>query len=310
MKHAPETMSNVYDYIRKHLILLLLTVSVSMSAQIRQNQAYLSYIERYKAIAVQQMQKYKIPASITLAQGLLESGGGRSDLAVRGNNHFGIKCHDWTGPSMRRDDDAPDECFRVYDSAEKSFEDHSLFLLRKRYSPLFSLKITDYRAWANGLKSCGYATSPTYAQSLISIIETYRLYEYDTAKVYTKPATKYAKGHQSRPMYMNNGNYYVIARRGETYKTIANEFDANYKKLAKYNERDKNDVLEEGEIVYLLKKKKHAAKEFKHTVYTVKAGDSMYSIAQRYGMRVKSLYDINRLPADYSPRVGDRLSLY
>ena len=303
-------MCKAVNHVRRLLLLAFLTISVCMSAQMRQNQTYLNYIQQYKAIAVQQMQKYKIPASITLAQGLLESGAGRSDLAVRGNNHFGIKCHDWTGPSMRRDDDAPDECFRVYSNAEQSFEDHSLFLLRKRYSPLFSLPAKDYRAWANGLKSCGYATSPTYAQQLITIIETYRLYEYDNAKVTVKPASKQVKGPQLRPMYMNNDNYYVIARKGETFRSIANEFDASYKKLAKYNERDKNDVLEEGEIIYLLKKKKHASKEFKHTVHVVQAGDSMYSIAQKYGMRVKSLYDINRLPVDYSPRVGDRLMLY
>lgn len=136
--------------------------------------AYEDYIARYSAMAVEQMRLYGVPASITLAQGLLESGAGRSTLAAEGNNHFGIKCHkEWTGNSMLRNDDAPDECFRVYDSPEESFRDHSLFLRRQRYASLFDLPLTDYVGWARGLKKCGYATDPNYADRLISIIELY-----------------------------------------------------------------------------------------------------------------------------------------
>lgn len=141
----------------------------------------LDYIERYKDVAMTEMVKYKIPASITLAQGMLESGNGKSKLARQGNNHFGIKCHnDWKGKTMRMDDDAPKECFRVYKNAEESYRDHSKFLSNSsRYASLFDLKITDYKGWARGLKKAGYATLPTYANVLINNIETYELYKYD-----------------------------------------------------------------------------------------------------------------------------------
>lgn len=140
------------------------------------NPAYTAYIEQWRATALAQQSQYGIPASITLAQGLLESGAGQSDLASQANNHFGIKCHsDWQGNTFRKDDDKRDECFRSYAKAEDSFRDHSLFLKRKRYEVLFTYDIKDYKAWANGLKTCGYATDPSYPQKLIRIIETYDL---------------------------------------------------------------------------------------------------------------------------------------
>lgn len=146
----------------------------------QQSKETLDYIDKYKDIAMTEMVKNKIPASITLAQGILESGNGRSVLATKGNNHFGIKCHDdWKGRTMRVDDDAPKECFRVYDKAEDSYRDHSQFLKRDRYKDLFCLKITDYEGWAKGLKKAGYATLPTYASVLIKLIENYELYNYD-----------------------------------------------------------------------------------------------------------------------------------
>ena len=139
------------------------------------------YIQRFAKYAVEEMEKYKIPASITLAQGLLETGGGQSRLAQQGNNHFGIKCkEDWTGKTMKHTDDAPNECFRVYDDPRQSYEDHSIFLAtRKYYTKLFDLDMKDYRAWAHGLKKAGYATNPRYAYILIDKIEKYKLYEFD-----------------------------------------------------------------------------------------------------------------------------------
>ncbi|MGV6945986.1 glucosaminidase domain-containing protein [Sphingobacterium kyonggiense] len=143
----------------------------------------LTYIERYKSIAIEEMNKYGIPASIKLAQAILESGNGNSDLALRANNHFGIKCGGtWNGKSVTKSDDNPNDCFRVYDNPEQSFRDHSQFLLRKRYEKLFQLSKNDYKGWARGLKDAGYATNPRYPQLLIDLIERYNLQQYDTAE--------------------------------------------------------------------------------------------------------------------------------
>lgn len=284
-------------------------------AQMKWNSAYQAYIERYKDIAIEQMLAHRIPASITLAQGLLESGAGRSTLTVQSNNHFGIKCHDWTGKRTYKDDDIKDDCFRVYDNARQSFEDHSQFLLKKRYERLFALSLTDYKGWAKGLKACGYATSPTYAQQLINIIELYNLQQYDKAKSFDKYLAQHSGANTSgvaatHPIYAYNKNYYVKAHRGDTFKSISKEVGVSYRKLAKYNERDKHDVLAEGDIVYLEKKRTKAEKKFKNVPHVVKAGQSMYDIAQMYGIRLKNLYKMNRLSPDYMPRVGDRLKVY
>lgn len=142
--------------------------------------AGMNYIARYSPIAIEEMNRHGIPASIKLAQGLLESGNGSSRLAVQANNHFGIKCTgDWSGGRTYQDDDAENDCFRVYQHAEDSFRDHSQFLLRRRYEKLFTLDKTDYRAWASGLKEAGYATNPRYADLLVDLIERYELYQYD-----------------------------------------------------------------------------------------------------------------------------------
>lgn len=299
-------------------VLFLSLLSVNGMAQVKWNSAYQNYIDIYKDLAIEQMLKHNIPASITLAQGLLESGAGKSTLATMGNNHFGIKCHGWSGQSMRKNDDAPDECFRVYGNPRESFEDHSAFLKRDRYQRLFTYRLTDYKSWAKGLKECGYATSPTYAQTLISIIETYKLYEYDKAKTYDRfivnhsVASKDAKleGQVPHRLFAYNKNYYVVARRGDTFESLSKELEISAKKLAKYNERSRYDVLNEGDIVYLLKKQKKAAREYKKRKHIVKAGESLYSISQFYGIRLKSLYKKNGLSLDYSPRVGDGLIVY
>ena len=176
------TLTRYFLRIKVAIILLFAFFCSTPAFSQKWNKAYQDYIDLYKDIAIEQMLKHNIPASITLAQGLLESGAGRSTLAVKGNNHFGIKCHEWNGPTMIKSDDRPDDCFRVYTNPKQSYEDHSAFLKRPRYKSLFQLSRTDYRGWARGLKACGYATNPAYAQSLINIIEPYQLYIYDNAK--------------------------------------------------------------------------------------------------------------------------------
>ena len=301
------------------IFLLYFTICLPMMAAPKWNSRYQAYIDQYKDIAIEEMVRYGIPASITLAQGLLESGAGQSELALKGNNHFGIKCHNWTGRTVYHDDDVRGECFRAYDSARESFEDHSKFLKSgSRYSSLFLLSQTDYKGWARGLKAAGYATNPVYAQSLIDIIEVYGLHQYDRATTYNKPADKpsdttdRSKYNATVPYAIKifNNNLYLYAHQGDTFKTIGDEVGISSHKLAKYNERDRHDVLQEGDIIYLQKKCKSAPKQFRNRPHVVKAGDSMYSIAQQYGMRLKSLYKKNHLSPDYQIRVGDRLKVY
>ena len=289
--------------------LMIFGLPVVLAQSVVWNQRFQDYFDTYKDVAIDQMHQYKIPASITLAQGVLESGAGRSELALKANNHFGIKCNGWTGRKAYHDDDERGECFRAYNSVFESYKDHSEFLTTsQRYSSLFRLKLTDYKGWAKGLKSCGYATSPVYASKLIDIIEVYKLYQYDTVKAYGK-LRQQGEHINLRHIYTFNKNYYLYARRGDTFRTIAAEVDISYKKLARYNERDKNDILEEGEVVWLHKKARKAPKSYKGKLHRVQAGESMYSIAQKYGIRMKYLYKMNDLPPTYQIRVGDLLRL-
>lgn len=295
--------------------IFILSISPA-GAQMKWNQRYQQYIDQYKDIAIEQMQRWKIPASITLAQGIFESGAGQSELAVKGNNHFGIKCHGWTGRTLYHNDDQQGECFRAYPSAFDSYEDHSRFLANgQRYRSLFSLKTTDYKGWARGLKAAGYATNPQYADRLIELIQLYRLYQYDTATTYDHFMADHAKdrpavvGQQLHPIKIYNKNYYIYARRGDTFKSIGEEIGISYRKIAKYNERDKKDALQEGEIIWLKKKQTKAPKEYKGRLHYVRQGESMYSIAQTYGIRLKSLYKLNCLSPDYDLRIGDALKL-
>lgn len=300
---------------RKIFLSIALLLSLVAHGQARWNQQYQLYIDQYKDIAIEQMKRWKIPASITLAQGLFESGAGKSELTRKGNNHFGIKCHGWTGRTVYHDDDRRNECFRAYGSAYESYEDHSRFLVSTpRYGSLFKLKTTDYKGWARGLKAAGYATNPQYANKLIEIIQLYKLYKYDKAKSYDKTMVNHTKdkGADGKPLHLiklYNDNYYVIARRGDTFRLIADELNISYRKLASYNERDKNDPIEEGEVIWLKKKAKKAPKEYKNRPHYVREGESMYSIAQMYGIRLKSLYRLNHLKPDYQIRVGDALKL-
>lgn len=298
--------------LRNILFLFLMTGSVSVVAQQQKwNQRYQTYIDQYRDMAIEQMLRNKIPASITLAQGILESSAGNSELVKKGNNHFGIKCHGWTGRTVHKDDDAKQECFRAYNNAQESYEDHSKFLTKnKRYSQLFSLSITDYKGWAHGLKACGYATNPNYAPMLINLIELYKLYEYDRAKTYDKFMAQNS-GHRQdgflHPIHIYNKNYFLQARKGDTFKSIGKEIGISGKKIAKYNERDYNSPLVENEMIWLKKKQKKAEASYMKRPHRVKAGESMYSIAQYYGIRLKSLYKMNKLSPDYELRIGDEL---
>ncbi len=299
---------------RNFFVFSVLFLSINVSAQSRWNQTYQQYIDQYKDVAIKQMKEYKIHASIILAQGLLESAAGTSELTRKGNNHFGIKCHGWTGRSVYHDDDMRNECFRAYDSAYESFVDHSKFLTgRQRYSSLFQLDITDYKGWAHGLKAAGYATNPKYASQLINIIQLYKLYEYDKAKDYDHFKSDRTKDQpvngDLHAIWSFNKNYYVIARRGDTFKTIGKEIGIDHNKIASFNERSSSDRLEEGEYIWLKKKQKKAPKDYKGRLHYVKAGESMYTIAQKYGILVKSLYKMNHLGPDYDLKVGDKLRL-
>lgn len=293
---------------RFRLMLLLLVVPFITMAQ---SNAHLQYIEKYKNLAVSQMKKYGVPASITLAQGLLESDAGRSMLAVEGNNHFGIKCHsDWTGKKMYHDDDRRDDCFRVYRNAEGSFEDHSLFLTtHSRYAFLFDLKPTDYKGWARGLKKAGYATNPAYAEKLIEIIERYDLDKYDKGggvrwNSHTSGPDDIIFAHQP---YISNDLLYIKMGYDESLKDIAKEFEMTRMRLRRYNEIDRGYMPEPGSVIYLERKKGRADRQYQ--VHTVRSGESLWSISQLYGVRLKSLMRRNGLDENSVIKVGQILEV-
>lgn len=291
--------------------LLFFITTFAEAATQRKVPSYEKYIKTYSDLAVQHQKKYKIPASITLAQGLLESGAGQSDLARRSNNHFGIKCHsDWRGGRVYHDDDLRGECFRKYKRVEDSYEDHSKFLLRSRYERLFDLKITDYKGWARGLQKCGYATDRAYANKLIKVIEDYELYRYDTGKGHKisqkeREKQKYPKLRYT--IYRTFGLLYVYAKENDSFDRIAQSLDFKVKDLKKFNEVPEDFPLQKGDIVYLEKKKKKADKPYYDHV--VQIGESMHSISQKYGIQIKSLYKINKKDKDYIPEEGDVLKL-
>ncbi|MBE6290863.1 MAG: LysM peptidoglycan-binding domain-containing protein [Bacteroidales bacterium] len=292
---------------------LIIASLVALSAY-AQNDTYQVYIEQYKDVAIEQMHKYHIPASITLAQGLLESGAGTSELARKSNNHFGIKCHNWAGKRAYHDDDSDGECFRAYRTARESYEDHSVFLTSSsRYEDLFKLKETDYKGWAYGLKRAGYATSPTYAKKLIEIIERYDLARYDkmqasgaaTPHTSTSVTNRYIGMHTP---YLSNDLVYIVARQGDTMKAIAEEFGIPKYKLLRYNDLYKGYVPNKGDIIYLHRKRRKADKAYRQHV--VGDGESMYMISQKYGVRLKRLYRMNGVTPDtYAPMVGDVIRL-
>lgn len=291
-------------------LLLAATTLAATAAGQRKLTSYEKYIRQYSDLAVLHQKKYRIPASITLAQGLLESGAGQSDLARRSNNHFGIKCHaDWNGKRVYHDDDYRGECFRKYKRVEDSYDDHSRFIAeRPRYARLFKLNAKDYKGWARGLQKCGYATDRAYANKLIKVIEDYELYRYDSGKYKAgkKPApTPVPTAHYD--IYRTHGLIYVYAKAGDSFEQIARSLQFRVKDLKKYNEVPEDFPLQAGDIVYLEKKKKKADKP--HYDHVVQVGESMHSIAQQYGIRIKSLYKLNKKDEDYVPEEGDVLKL-
>lgn len=279
---------------------------------------YEDYIETYSDIAIRHMSDYKIPASITLAQGLLESGAGMSDLAQRSNNHFGIKCHrGWSGESVYAADDTPNDCFRKYNRVEDSYDDHAQFIISgSRYTELFNLSVTDYKGWARGLQKTGYATDRAYANKLIKLIEDYELYRFDN-KSYRKGVTRKQREENKKQEiagtnwthqpYKTHGLIYVIAVNGDTFAGIANEFNFKETDLLKFNEVPEGFPLSDGDIVYFQNKKPRA--DMPYFEHVVQIGESMYSISQKYGMQLRNLYRLNKKSYDYIPEEGDVLKL-
>jgi len=292
--------------IKLYFGILLSIFTLTATAQTR-NRDYEDYIDKYKDLAIDQMKRYHIPASITLSQALLESNAGKSMLTLRSNNHFGIKCgSEWNGPYVLADDERPNEHFRAYKSAKDSYIDHAMFLTtHQRYASLFSYGETDYRSWARGLQQKGYATCPSYSTRLISVIENYDLYRYDSEKHHHKEKFNRAllRPHQ---VYIANDLLYIIARSGDDMDIIAAEFDMSQRALTKYNELEKGYTLQSGDVVYLHKKNKVSTH---YNYHVVRNGESLYTISQMYGMQLKYLYKLNNLPSDYMPVVGDTLKL-
>lgn len=274
------------------------------------------YIETWKEVAIQQMHTHGIPASITLSQGILESGFGNSKLAIQANNHFGIKCHDWTGETFLKDDDKRNECFRKYENAAASFEDHSLFLTsRSRYASLFELEITDYKKWAKGLKNAGYATNPSYANKLIDLIERYNLDQYDNVPVDNfiasnaskkkTPASKAVDKQESsvssqqnktvHQVFTNqNKTKYIVAGNHDTFYQIAKEFSVSIHQLNRWNDFPPSQtVLKAGDKVYIMRKRKKIEPHIANI--TIENPQQLWEIAQEHGVQLKALAEHNQI---------------
>ena len=280
----------------------------SINAQERTLNDSEKYLLKYSAIAIEQMEKYGIPASITLAQGLLESGAGKSKLATEANNHFGIKADSrWSGETCSSFDNGNWHKFRVYKNAEKSYEDHSLFLTgNQRYSALFKLERADYKGWAKGLKDAYYAEDREYDKKLIGIIERYGLYRYDTQTAGTKSWEK--ESGTPKEILKANGMLYVIADSGDTFKSLSKELGLSKRKIRKYNDLNGDYTFKSGDIVYLEKKHNKAAKGY--DFHTTKKGESLYRISQIYGIKLKALYKMNPQYVSYTTlKVGDVVRL-
>ena len=284
------------------------------------------YVEKYAPMAVREMLRSGVPASITLAQGMLESGNGESKLATKGKNHFGIKCHKgWTGKSMKVDDDARGECFRVYDSVEESYRDHSDFLrYRDRYKFLFDLDRTDYKGWAYGLKKAGYATDPSYAAKLIRYIEDNNLSRFDVLKeveaeemplpphrieapVLTMSDEEFHFP-LTRELYSVNGVPFVYSLEGETYKSIAKHYHLFHREILRFNDLKRDAPLAPGTVVYLAHKKNRSPKGLDKYIVE-EDGEDFHAICQRFALKEKAVLKMNGLSKAPSLREGDELKL-
>ena len=289
-----------------------------------------AYIEKYAVLAVSEMQRTGVPASITLAQGLVESGAGASPLAVHANNHFGIKCHnDWTGKKYYKDDDQVRECFRAYASVEDSFRAHSDFLrARDRYKGLFDLEPTDYKAWAKGLKRAGYATDPAYATKLINLIEDFQLYRFDqdvqvgiptpreletprevpAAEVRDPRYKESVTLSLARPVYEQNGVRFVRAIEGETLQTIADSYGLFLRELLRYNDLEQEIPLDPGTVVYIARKKTEAAYGIGKYVVD-REGETLWELSQRFAIQLKKLRLYNAFRGGAPLEPGDTVLL-
>ena len=328
---------------KKVLLAFALALGVMAAAQRDSQSPQERYIARYATVAVNEMYRSGVPASITLAQGIIESASGLSVLAVNGNNHFGIKCHNsWNGRTMRADDDEKNECFRAYDTAEESFRDHSDFLrYRDRYKFLFDFPTTDYKSWAYGLKQAGYATDPSYATKLIQCVEDYDLSRFDrmtveealaeggqeavqpmetetdipesplkieAGEIFTGAAGEEYRFSLSRTLYSRNGVPFVYAVEGETYAILARRYHLLLAEMLKFNDLSKGAELHAGDIVYLERKKKQTVRGLDKYIVGGE-GESFHAICQRFAVREKSIRKLNGLPASYEPREGDEILL-
>ena len=284
------------------------------------------YVEKYAPMAVREMLRSGVPASITLAQGMLESGNGESKLATQANNHFGIKCHKgWEGKTIHHDDDARGECFRVYDSVEESYRDHSDFLrYRDRYKFLFDLDRTDYKGWAYGLKKAGYATDPSYAAKLIRYIEDNNLSRFDVLKeveaeemplpphrieapVLTMSDEEFHFP-LTRELYSVNGVPFVYSLAGETYKSIAKHYHLFHREILRFNDLKRDVPLAPGTVVYLAHKKNHSPKGLDKYIVE-EDGEDFHAICQRFALKEKAVLKMNGLSKAPSLREGDELKL-
>lgn len=283
------------------------------------------YIANFNDLAVKEMRRSKIPASITLAQAMLESDNGNSTLARKSNNHFGIKCHgSWGGAKVYHDDDKRNECFRKYNTVYDSYKDHSDFIVKgSRYSFLFDLKPTDYKSWAKGLQKAGYATSRTYASLLIKIIEDNQLYVFDqggslsinssdnfvadSQNVVLADVDNFTIRTEKHQVFSKNRIDYILVKRGDTYKRITEELGMLPWELYKYNETNENQKLIEGQILYIQPKRNKAEHGF--DFHQVKEGETMYTISQMYGIKIKKLYEKNLMDDGVEPSVGQKLWL-
>ncbi len=324
------------------LLIVFLLVSVTSAAQ--QSELVKNYISQYKDLAIAEMQRTGVPASIKLAQGIIETMAGTSDLVIRSNNHFGIKCKsNWTGPTVKHDDDLRGECFRKYSSPEDSYRDHSDFLKNnQRYGFLFNLDPADYNGWAWGLKKAGYATNPRYAMALIKAIEDYGLQTYsliamgkiadmgtelavsdnrdengrtismtgDAGPVTTETLVNAETTVVTKPSYPAgefriNETKVVYVPKGTSYLMIAGEYDVDLAKIFEFNEIPRAEEVDKDRLIYLQRKRKTGNQEF----HTVQPGETLHDIAQLQAIRLESLLELNWLRKGEIPAVGTQLSL-
>jgi LysM repeat protein len=299
-------MIKYLDINMKASLLFLISTSFMANTMFGQQKITVEeYINSWKYVAVKQMEEHGIPASISLAQGILESGFGNSKLAREGNNHFGIKCHDWNGETINKDDDKKNECFRKYENAMASFEDHSVFLTtRNRYAFLFDLKPTDYRGWAKGLKKAGYATNPKYPNLLIDLINRHDLDKFDDMKSSDLAPLHFAKPieinqttspeTEKREVLFNKRLKYIVVEKGDTFYTISQEFSLTLRQLHKYNDFPKTkDHLVEGDIIYIMPKNRRAKRAMQSV--EINEDKEAWELSQKYGIRLKSVLDLNDL---------------